>query len=67
MLSALVIILKLLPRMAAIIGAVSQVLKMIEREPKAPEAVCQEWLINLTPVGRRNGHFKRLSRHRWRN
>lgn len=36
----LVLILKLLPRLAAILGAISQVLKMIEREPRAPEAVC---------------------------
>lgn len=36
----LVIILKLVPRLASIIGAVSQVLSMIDREPQLPEDVC---------------------------
>jgi hypothetical protein len=30
----------MLPRLAMIIGAVSEVLRMIEREPEPPEAVC---------------------------
>eukprot|EP01125_Pyxidicula_operculata_P005634 TRINITY_DN1975_c0_g1_i2.p1 TRINITY_DN1975_c0_g1~~TRINITY_DN1975_c0_g1_i2.p1 ORF type:complete len:957 (-),score=208.19 TRINITY_DN1975_c0_g1_i2:858-3728(-) len=45
---AIVILIKMLPDLASMIGATSQVLAMIEREPKAPEATSS--LIDLADL-----------------